>query len=55
VYEYKYFNKATWRLFTDPDPIKLHGVLDQDLDPKHYADQHKKICGSAPLMKGIKM
>ncbi len=42
MYEYEYLKKATWRLFTDPDPIKLHCDLDQDSDPEHYADQHKK-------------
>jgi hypothetical protein len=56
MYEYEYLNKATWRLFTDPDPIKLHGDLDQDSGPEHYMRiSIKKICGSAQLMKGIKM
>ncbi len=34
---------------------KLHGDLDEDSDREHYADPYKKICGSAPLMIGIKM
>ncbi len=36
MYEYGYLKKERWRLFADPDPIKLHGDLDQNSDPEHY-------------------